>query len=121
VPDVSAPLAARRALNGLASHVDHDVIERSGLVVSEVMTNSIKHAGLMPHQRIDLQVSVLSEVLRIEVTDEGLGFEPVAVKPGPERTSGGWGLWLVDQLTDRWGVDFDHSTRVWFEFDTAAN
>ena len=30
---------------------------------------------------------------------------------------GGWGLYLVDQLADRWGVARDHLNRVWFEMD----
>jgi hypothetical protein len=36
--------------------------------------------------------------------------------PGPESLSG-WGLYLVDQLTDRWGVTGTDGTRVWFEID----
>jgi hypothetical protein len=34
-----------------------------------------------------------------------------------DLTAGGWGLWLVDQLADRWGVGHSHSTRVWLEFN----
>ena len=55
--------------------------------------------------------------LRIEVTDEGTaGFEPVVTLPYRGQNSGR-GFWIVDQPTDRWGVDFSHSTRVWCEFD----
>jgi hypothetical protein len=36
--------------------------------------------------------------------------------PDPLRVDGR-GLWIVEQLTDRWGVDLSHSTRVWCEFD----
>ena len=32
---------------------------------------------------------------------------------------GGWGLYLVDQLADRWGVNRGKLTRVWFEIDYA--
>jgi hypothetical protein len=56
--------------------------------------------------------------LRIEVSDSGPGFDPVSTRPDPGGNDpGGWGLWLVDQLTDRWGVDLSHSARVWMEFD----
>jgi hypothetical protein len=45
-------------------------------------------------------------------------FDPVTRKRAPaDLTAGGWGLRLFDQLCDRWGVDFSHSTRVWLEFD----
>lgn len=57
------------------------------------------------------------ECLRIQITDEGsAGFDLVVTLPGPDQNSCR-GFWMVDQLTDRWGVDFTHSTRVWCEFD----
>ena len=116
-PDLDAPAAARRALDGFGGRLKEDVIERSALVVSEVVTNSVMHAGLTAAQPIDLNIQVLPGCLRIEVTDEGTaGFDPVATPPYPGQNSGR-GLWMVDQLTDRWGVDFTHSTRVWSEFD----
>jgi anti-sigma regulatory factor (Ser/Thr protein kinase) len=116
-PDLDAPAAARRALDGFRGQLEEDVIERSALVATEVVTNSVTYAGLTAAQPIDLNIQVLPRCLRIEVTDEGTaGFDPVATPPYPGQDSGR-GLWMVDQLTDRWGVDFTHSTRVWSEFD----
>ena len=118
VPDASAAVAARRALDGLGPGLQEDVCERSALALTEVVTNSVRHAGLRPDQRIDLKIAVLPDTLHIDVTDDGEGFEWVPSKPATrEGRSGGWGLWLVDQLTDRWGIDVRHSTRVWCEFD----
>ena len=116
-PDLDTPAAARRALDGFRGQLEEDVIERSALVVTEVVTNSVTHAGLTAAQPIDLNIQVLPGCLRIEVTDEGTaGFDPVVAPPYPGQSSG-LGLWMVDQLTDRWGVDFSRSTRVWGEFD----
>jgi anti-sigma regulatory factor (Ser/Thr protein kinase) len=115
-PDLNATADARRALEGLSGRLDQDVLRRSALVVTEVVSNSVKHAGLTATQRIKLTITVLPERLRIEVTDEGGGFHPVVNPPDPLRVDGR-GLWIVDQLTDRWGVDLSHSTRVWCEFD----
>jgi anti-sigma regulatory factor (Ser/Thr protein kinase) len=117
-PDVNAPLAARRALEWFSSQLEDDVFERSTLVVSEVVTNSVKHAGLTAAQPIDLEIGLTPDRLRVEITDDGHGYEPVAIGPGRHDGTGGWGLLLVDRLSDRWGVDFSHSTRVWCEFET---
>ena len=116
-PDMDAPGAARRALEGFRGPLADDVIERSALVVTEVVTNSVTHAGLTAAQPIDLNIQVSPRCLRIEVTDEGTrGFDLVVTPPVAGQNSGR-GFWMVDQLTDRWGVDFSRSTRVWCEFD----
>jgi anti-sigma regulatory factor (Ser/Thr protein kinase) len=116
-PDLDAPAAARRALDRFCGQLEEEVIERSALVATEIVTNSVTHAGLTAAQPIDLNIQVLPRCLLIEVTDEGTeGFDPVATPPYPGQSSGR-GLWMIDQLTDRWGVDFTHSTRVWSEFD----
>jgi hypothetical protein len=57
--------------------------------------------------------------LRIEVCDNGRGFEVAEPDPNPARPSG-WGLYLVRELADRWGVEQNHQTRVWFELDREA-
>jgi serine/threonine-protein kinase RsbW len=116
-PDRNAAAAARRAVDGFRGQLEEDVIERSALVVTEVVTNSVTHAGLTAAQPIDLNIQVLPGCLRTEVTDEGTAsFDPVVTLPYPGQNSGR-GFWMVDQLTDRWGVDFTRSTRVWCEFD----
>jgi hypothetical protein len=50
------------------------------------------------------------------VHDPGNGFELKAPSDDPLRASG-WGLVLVEELADRWGIDHDPRTRVWFEMD----
>jgi anti-sigma regulatory factor (Ser/Thr protein kinase) len=120
VADLSAPPAARHALQGLSTHVDDGLLERGCLVVTELVTNSLMHAGLAPEQEIELRLWARRELLRVEVSDDGDGFDPVVRRPHPDRPAGGWGLWIVAQLTDRWGVDVSHSTRVWCEFEPGA-
>ena len=115
--DLHAPSAARHALGTLDGDLDSDLLERSGLALTEVMANGVEHAGLDPTDLIDLSISVSPELLRIEVTDKGPGFIAAPVESKPDQEPRGWGLYLVDSLTDRWGVDLGHSTRVWLEFD----
>jgi hypothetical protein len=57
--------------------------------------------------------------LRVEVCDPGPGFEVREPPLDMERPSG-WGLYLVRELADRWGVDHTKQTRVWFELDGRA-
>ena len=116
-PDRDAAAAARRVLDGFRGQLEEGVIDRSALVATEVVTNSVTHAGLTAAQPIDLKIQVFPGCLRLEVADEGTrSFDPVARLPHAGQNSGR-GLWMIDQLTDRWGVEFTHSTRVWCEFD----
>lgn len=98
--------------------VGDDLLDRGCLALTEVVTNSVKHARLRPSQLIDVEFALRAALLRIEVTDDGVGFPPPATSPAPGSPGGGgWGLWMINRLTDRWGVDFSHSTLVWLEFD----
>ncbi len=56
------------------------------------------------------------QTVRVEVTDAGPGF---AVRPrvAGQDPESGWGLYLVDALSDRWGTERGGRTRIWFEID----
>ena len=116
-PDSAAE--ARRALGEFAGRLPPDRLEDARLLVSELVTNAIRHAGLGDDQVIRLTVSALEHGLRIEVCDPGRGFRLTEPEPDPARPSG-WGLYLVSELSDRWGVDRSAETRVWFELDGDA-
>ena len=113
-PDAAA--AARNALLALGGGVGEEVLNDARLLVSELVTNSVRHSDAGKRATVQMQVLVSESTLHIEVADGGKGFEP---KPrDADRTRpGGWGLYLVDQLADRWGVATDRLTRVWFEMD----
>jgi anti-sigma regulatory factor (Ser/Thr protein kinase) len=83
------------------------------LLLSEVVTNSVRHAGLARDDAIEVVLEA-GDVLRVEVRDGGAGFELTAPRPDPARPSG-WGLYLVERLADRWGVESGPPTTVWFE------
>jgi anti-sigma regulatory factor (Ser/Thr protein kinase) len=90
------------------------------LVISEIVTNAIRHGGA--GGEILLAATPKEDYLCVQVTDEGQGFAP---RPGAlsSEEHGGFGLFIVEQLTRRWGVTRENRrTRVWFEFDydTAA-
>jgi anti-sigma regulatory factor (Ser/Thr protein kinase) len=112
----TAAAGARNALQALDGRIDGRLLGDVRLLVSELVTNSVRHSEIHARAVVLMSVSVTESSLRVEVADPGCGFEP---KPrAADRTRpGGWGLVLVDQLADRWGVARDHLTRVWFEMD----
>ena len=112
-----AAAEARHALTGIALTDDRERDVR--LLVSELVTNAVRHANLAPGDVILLVIEVEEQILRVEVHDPGGGFIPRAPAPDPARPSG-WGLYLVEELADRWGVDSDERTLVWFELDRPA-
>jgi anti-sigma regulatory factor (Ser/Thr protein kinase) len=113
------PIAVSEARTWLASRaagfVDAGRLESLALVVSEIVTNAVRHGK--PGGEIRLAATPKGDYLCVQVTDEGDGFVPspgaMASEPG-----GGFGLFLVEKLTRRWGMTRENMrTRVWFEFD----
>ena len=118
-PDTGAPSRARHALRSqLESVLEADVLDQAMLLVSELVTNSVRHGGLRPDQEIELTVRASPHHLRVEVAAPGEGFE-LASSPLPRRgiPAGGWGLYLVDRLSSAWGVEGGDVTKVWFEMN----
>jgi anti-sigma regulatory factor (Ser/Thr protein kinase) len=110
--DKDAAAHARRALAKLRGDIDPPLMETLRLLVTELVTNSVKHAGATS---VVLKVLVGRSAVWTEVTDEGPGFDPANTgRPDDDRS--GWGLFLVERLAHRWGVNHDGpTTRVWFE------
>jgi anti-sigma regulatory factor (Ser/Thr protein kinase) len=116
VPDVSAPAAARRALAGLRTSLGPDATEAATLLLSEVVTNAVRHAGLDDVDTIRVHVRLHPGVVRVDVSDPGSGFDPE--RDRIEEPDAGWGLRLLDRLATRWGVERGARSTVWFEVAT---
>ncbi len=110
---------ARHALDGLSGELPDGRMRDVRLLVSELVTNAVRHANLAQGDSIVLVIELAEKTLRVEVHDPGGGFVPSTPSPDPARPSG-WGLYLVAELADRWGVDSDDRTLVWFELDRRA-
>lgn len=111
--DPAAPATARSALRELGETLDTGCAEEVSLLVSELITNSVRY-GAGPTVRLIVDVADGGRLL-VSVIDDGRGFVPVQ-RSRPVTESGGWGLHLVEQLSDRWGVDAG-AGGVWFEVD----
>jgi two-component sensor histidine kinase len=77
------------------------------VLVSELVTNSIQHSGLVQGQRLQLDADVNDDRLRVVVSD--------ASGPFDDPPSAGMGFALVDHLADHWGHSPRGPNRVWFE------
>jgi signal transduction histidine kinase len=109
--DPRAPSLARRMVDDLGGMVVPAAADHARLLLSEVVTNAVRH-GEGATIRVRLDAGTTGR-LRCEVTDDGHGFVPTA-RDKPATDVGGWGLQLVENLSQRWGVR-DGSTLVWFE------
>jgi serine/threonine-protein kinase RsbW len=114
-----AAAEARHALGDIADVLPGGRARDVRLLVSELVTNAVRHANLAAGDLILLVIELVDHKLRVEVHDPGGGFVPTSPSPDPTRPSG-WGLYLVAELADRWGVESDERTLVWFELDRNA-
>jgi anti-sigma regulatory factor (Ser/Thr protein kinase) len=112
---LDAPGRARDALTRLDPSLPEHVLPDMTLLVSELVTNSVKYGGDGP---VRLEITHSDDRIRAEIIDQGAGFTPVE-RDGDLSREGGWGLHLVEQLTDRWGT-YEGSTHVWFEIDPTS-
>ncbi len=114
-PEPEAVQAARHSLDQLGDSLPPEKLEDVRLVVSELVTNSVLHAGLSPNEQISLTVMVSAGSVRGRVCDPGPGFK-VPSEPCPRSDlTGGWGLPIVETISDRWGVEQNSRACVWFE------
>jgi anti-sigma regulatory factor (Ser/Thr protein kinase) len=112
-PDVNSPAEARRSLEALRPSLNDLLVDDAVLLVSEIVSNSVRHASLDKSDAIHVRIRGSDSVLHVDVIDPGPGFDPERVEPSERE--GGWGLRLLDRLATRWGVERNDVTKVWFE------
>lgn len=109
-----APRTAREALAFIAQDVPEHELETARLLVSELVTNSIRHGPQGPNATVELAIDVDSTRLRVEVAD---GSRSPA-RPRAPSEDGGYGLALVTAMASRWGAGIEDGRNVtWFELD----
>jgi anti-sigma regulatory factor (Ser/Thr protein kinase) len=114
--DVEAAGKARDALEQLAGELGDEVLEDLRLLITELVTNSVRHADAAPEAQVLLEVSVAMDSVLVVVEDGGTGFSPAARTPHSPDDSG-WGLHFVERMSSRWGVSANRGTRVWLELE----
>ncbi len=113
--DARAPGAGRMVVAaGLRGRVTASVLEDAGLVVSELVANSVRHSGVSGAGVVAVGVRLTDGGVRIEVEDPGRGGAVAARAPDLNR-GGGFGLHVVQAISERWGFERGavDGTRVW--------
>jgi anti-sigma regulatory factor (Ser/Thr protein kinase) len=111
-----APSAVRTALRERGGHMPTDLRDDLLLLLTEVVTNSVRHSGASDGDRIEIELRERADAVHVVVTDPGQGFDPPR-RPEPDHsTTGGLGLVLVDRLARTWGTErTKRGWTVWFE------
>ncbi|MBC7273352.1 MAG: ATP-binding protein [Streptomyces sp.] len=92
---------------GLTPRMTEDAV----LLVSELVGNAVRHTGA---RVFGLRMRRRRGMIRVEVRDPSRGLP--CLLPVQELDTTGRGLYLIDKLSDRWGVDLlPRGKTTWFE------
>jgi two-component sensor histidine kinase len=110
----NSPSSVTQARRFVQAHLDDappDVADAVAVMTSELATNSIRHAA----SAFEVDIRRSGGEIRVEVTDDGSGV-PAVLSPDATQPSGR-GLFIVEELSDDWGVmpsPDDTAKTVWF-------
>jgi anti-sigma regulatory factor (Ser/Thr protein kinase) len=106
-----APRQAREALAAFDHGLSRQRHEDADLLITELVSNAVKYGG---EGDVTVHFERAAECFRAEVVDQGDGFVIEPEGAVDWKAPGGWGIPLVEALSDRWGAHRG-STHVWFE------
>jgi anti-sigma regulatory factor (Ser/Thr protein kinase) len=117
--DARAPAAARIVVaDCLRGRVAASALTNAQLVMSELVTNSVCHSAAAADATV--RVKLTRTMIRLEVEDRGSGGV-IAPRPPDLQRGGGFGLNIVQALSERWGLErvAAGGTRVWAQLPRA--
>lgn len=110
-----APRLARIALRGLNGSLA-ELRFPVALLVSELVTRAVTHGATGPDRTFSVRMYAGVDRVHIEVIGGGADVEARLGRP-LDPIEDGFGRALLDEIADRWGVDREDETTVWFEID----
>ena len=102
----------------LAQRITTGALEDVRLLITELITNALRHSGITSGDQIGVKAELTDGTVRIEVHDPGRDGPVEVRKPGVR--GGGYGLFLVERLTNQWGVERRNGTTVWAELSAGS-
>ena len=111
-----APDAACESVEFLAQVLEPQVLAVLLLLVRELVTNAVEHGKPSESLQVTLRLLILPKTIAALVEDDGPGFAGPPRVPHEDAVQG-WGLHLVGELADRFGVRTTPRTSVWFELE----
>ncbi len=110
----SVSVARRRLVSDLlAADADDVAVCDAALVLSELLSNALRHAGPLPGGKLRVAWTLDASSIRVSVRDGGADTRPELGRP-TQATIGGRGLRIVEKLSRRWGASSDEEgTTVW--------
>ena len=114
-PSLDAPVWAREWIGEVLEGVSPDRRDAARLLVSELVTTSVRDAELGPQDSIVITVELSEDRVRVEVVDPGETFKPSVRRRGRF----GWRrrARAAGPIADRWGMRSEGVPTVWFELD----
>ncbi|MEU8145107.1 ATP-binding protein [Nonomuraea sp. NPDC048901] len=106
LPGVAQSVAvARHCVVEMLAAAGHRGLEEVQLIVSELTSNALIHTASGLHGGVVTVevIAVDTEIVRVEVTDDGADTVPRSRASGDDDCHGR-GLWLVEQIALKWGV-----------------
>ncbi len=117
---VSAPGLARSVVREeLADALDGARLDDALVLISELVMNSVLHGRADARHPVVVHLAVAPARVRVEVCDEGPGFDPLPARgPAPQQ---GFGMQLLRRMARSWGVTTENGMAcVWFELNRSA-
>ena len=114
-----APSSVGRARHRLGAElrtrgVAEPAICDATIVLSELMSNAVRHARPLPGAQIQVAWTLDDGTLDLAVSDGGGPTQPRTERPASVSSLGGRGLGIVNHMSRRWGVrSDDHGATVW--------
>jgi anti-sigma regulatory factor (Ser/Thr protein kinase) len=116
-----APALARASVTGVARPLSDVALADLNLLVTEVVSNAVRHGRLTGSSEVVVAVDVADDRVTVSVSDTGPGFGSSAGEYSDlaaDSRDGGWGVFLLKRLASDWGVERDADrTTVWFAVD----
>jgi anti-sigma regulatory factor (Ser/Thr protein kinase) len=113
-PSSVSDVRKRLCADLLASGVYAEVADDAAVIISELISNALRHARPLPTGDIRVAWTHEGDLVRLAVSDGGSMTEPRRAR-ATLSSLGGRGLSIVEALADRWGVSHDeeNGTTVW--------